>query len=528
MKPQIVNIINFIRGVEPRDRNLDLLEPVVNQINLLKKYNLEGTFLFQYDALLDEKFVNLFKNETNEQFEIGLWLEIMQPLVEKVGIQWRGRKGYSWDWHSDIGFSVGYTVSEREKIIDEAMCKFKNTFGYYPKSVGSWIIDTHSLEYMANKYKIIASCNCKDQWGTDGYTLWGGYYGQAYYPSNKNVFCPAQTQDCQIKVPVFRMLGSDPIYQYDLGLDLNAEKGTNDVQHVVSLEPVYKYGGGSPEWVRWFFKENFNEYCLSFGYAQVGQENSFGWKKMEKGLVDQIELLADKVEKNEIRVETLSTSGEWYRSQYKTTPASVIAALSDSSNKGNKSIWYCSKYYRINIMQQYDRVWIRDIHIFNQNYKERYAEKPCVGELLTYDNLPVIDGNRWSGNGIRAGIFPKKLNDVKHTSFSFGEPILEEINQNTMSIKWEIDNDEIFEIICSENEILIGCTNDNNSWFMEMNYNICEEFVKEENKTISYRHNKYDYTIDIKNGEIRHLPDKNILQFIPEHNGSMLKFRTYS
>ncbi len=47
MKRKIVNIINFIRGVEPRDPELDLLEPVVNQIRLLKEYGLSGTFLIQ-------------------------------------------------------------------------------------------------------------------------------------------------------------------------------------------------------------------------------------------------------------------------------------------------------------------------------------------------------------------------------------------------------------------------------------------------------------------------------------------------
>ena len=121
---------------------------------------------------------------------------------------------------------------------------------------------------MADKYHIIASCNCKDQVGTDGYTMWGGYWNQAYYPSRKNAYMPAQTEQGQIPVPIFRMLGSDPIYQYDSGLG-------GSRQSVVSLEPVYKEGGGSQKWVEWLFKSLFEEPCLAFGYTQVGQENSF-------------------------------------------------------------------------------------------------------------------------------------------------------------------------------------------------------------------------------------------------------------
>ena len=50
-------------------------------------------------------------------------------------------------------------------------------------------------------------------------------------------YMPAQNLENQIPVPVFRMLGSDPIHQYDNGLGGN-------VQRVVSLEPVYTKGGG--------------------------------------------------------------------------------------------------------------------------------------------------------------------------------------------------------------------------------------------------------------------------------------------
>ena len=47
---------------------------------------------------------------------------------------------------------------------------------------------------------------------------------------------PAQTEEGQIPVPIFRMLGSDPIYQYDDGLG-------QERQGVISLEPVYEKAG---------------------------------------------------------------------------------------------------------------------------------------------------------------------------------------------------------------------------------------------------------------------------------------------
>ena len=58
--PRIVNIVNFIRDIEPRDPDritkTVLYETVVKQIELMKKYRLGGTFLLQYDALMDERY----------------------------------------------------------------------------------------------------------------------------------------------------------------------------------------------------------------------------------------------------------------------------------------------------------------------------------------------------------------------------------------------------------------------------------------------------------------------------------------
>ena len=105
-KRQIVNIVNFIRELEPRE-TFDLTETIREEINLMQQYNLRGTFMLQYDALLDPVYVDMMKSLDPAQFEFGVWFEVVQPLVEKVGLTWRGR--YPWDWHVHCGFSMGYT-----------------------------------------------------------------------------------------------------------------------------------------------------------------------------------------------------------------------------------------------------------------------------------------------------------------------------------------------------------------------------------------------------------------------------------
>ncbi len=399
-KRQIVNIVNFIRDVEPRGP-VDLVEPVREQIALMKRHGLRGTFLLQYDALIDPVYTDMLKALDPEQFELGVWFEIVEPQCKAAGIPWTGR--FPWDWHAHCGFSVGYTKPRREKLADVLFEEFRAVFGAYPRVFGSWFFDSHTARYVCGKYGLDAMCNCKEQYGTDGYTLWGGYYGQAYYPSRTNVFMPAQTAAEQLDAPLFRMLGSDPVYQYDFGM--SAESGAAKTQGVITLEPVYNgKGGGVPLWVDWFMKENFNGDCLTFGYAQAGQENSFGWPGMKNGLEYQFALFEKLAEEGKIAVEPIGETGRWFKNTWDRTPASAITAHTAYDDEGKNSVWYCSADYRINLYEEHGEFRIRDLHVFDERVPDPFEEKVCTGNEAAYETLPVADGNRHSGAGVIAGI----------------------------------------------------------------------------------------------------------------------------
>lgn len=511
-KPRIVNIINFIRQVEPRSAEITedvLYETVHEQVKLLTKYKLTGTFLLQYDALINQRYQELLKKETERGTEVGAWWEITQPHVEAAGLKWRGR--YSWDWHADVGFATGYSPEEREKLVDVYMEKFKSIFGKYPASVGSWFIDAHSLGYMYDKYGITASCNCKDQVGTDGYTLWGGYWNQAYYPSRLNGYMPAQTAKGQIPVPVFRMLGSDPIYQYDTGVG-------HTIQGVITLEPVYGDAGGSEKWVRHFFKSIFEDPCLGFNYTQAGQENSFTWDAMRKGLEMQIPILAALQEQGKIRIETLETSGKWFKKKYPLTPATSVTTLTDTYDQGQKTVWFNSRYYRANLLWEKNTIRFRDIHLFDENMESDYLTQAGTSSQCVYTTCPIMDGFRWSAPNDLAAIRLYTLNADNRS---------EEIMLDTMLVK--VIGNKATEIICrtkanleytfilSEKQIEVK-SNDPGRWMLKLNVAHGKALpLNVENKRILKSQMKdISYGILCKKGTMAH--KENHILFIPQKN----------
>lgn len=382
---QIMNIVNFVRGIEPRCE-MDLYTPVAEQIKYNKKYDIPNTFLLQYDAMRRQDFRDLFLRERDDNMELGVWFENCRELIEAIGLPWRGREGYDWDWYVNVGFLPGYTPEERGRIIDEVFRLFREIFGEYPQVVGSWLMDAWSMEYMCKKYNIKAFCICREQYAVDAYTLWGGYSTGGYYPSKNNMLCPAQTKENKISVPVFRMLMADPIYNYD-----GEAKGYG----VCTLEPAWE-SGQDPQIVDWYLDTYYKTPCLTHAQATTGQENSFGWDLFGKGYCMQIDKLVALQKEGVVSLQKLGDTGIWYQNSFAVSAATAQVAEQDWRGEGQKTVWYNCKNYRANLHFAANKLWFRDLTKFDDRYQERYLDKPCEGWIATYDNLPIVSSRLWS------------------------------------------------------------------------------------------------------------------------------------
>ncbi len=518
--PKIVNIVNFIRLLEPRDPAITedvLYQTVVKQVEIMKKYKLGGTFLLQYDALMDSRYQKLLKSLPRNSFEIGGWWEIPQPLVEKAGLKWRGR--YPWDWRANIGFATGYTPHERELLTDVYMKDFKKIFGYYPKSVASWFIDAHTLNYMYQKYHIVASANCKDQYGTDGYTLWGGYWNQAYYPSKINSYMPAQHEANQVPVPIFRMLGSDPVRQYDNGL------GTNR-QGVVTLEPVYKFGGADSTWVNWYFKQFVEGQDMEFAYTQAGQENSFTWDAMAKGFDIQMPLIAKLRDEHKIKLETLAESGAWFKSKYKVTPATSVTVNEDISGSDRKTVWFNSRFYRVNLLWENGTLRFRDIHLFNEKLPSVYETKVATSNECTFFTLPVVDGYIWSKAQKLAGLRFMTAIDGKSVSLTGGTPNITNPAPGKLHITWPLTTTRGTLVIdMDERTLKIRINGDiPGSWYLDLTTadGIKLPFTSVNNNSINSKFEGMNYVVKAVRGRFTKPADGAVFRISPSGNSIVL------
>jgi hypothetical protein len=181
-----LTIINPVRGRSLwKNGNITSLE---NQYKAVGGFNMSATWLLQYDAIQDSEIIEVMR-QFDENQEKGLFLEVSEDLAEDARVIYPHAVKWS---NPGAVFLSGYAQKDRERIIDTLFDSYKKNFEHYPQSVGSWWVDSYSLNYMKEKYDIKAVLIVADQQTTDDYGVWGQWWGVPYYPSAANILVPPQ------------------------------------------------------------------------------------------------------------------------------------------------------------------------------------------------------------------------------------------------------------------------------------------------------------------------------------------------
>jgi hypothetical protein len=389
-----LNIVNFIRGVEPRFET-DLLLPVQKQMALILQHRLPATWLLQFDALVQGPFVDYLKANMAKNHEVGFWFEMNELLCNAAKVEWRGRPGYEWDHLPPVAFTIGYTPEERVKLADAAMSHFKQIWGQHPRSVASWNLDSITAQHLVDHYGVEAFAVCRDQIATDGFTIWGAPIA-GYYPSKVNLWSPALNKENQIEAPVFRMLGQDPVYYYYRQFKLPSGRAISEPD---TMEPAWT-AGKSPEFIEKFLTMISEAPTLQFGYAQLGQENSFPWPDTAPGWPIQMEALAALRDSGKAHVETMGESGRRFTKAFTTTPAQAQVMLTDpfGNTPPERSAWYQSRYYRANLHFKGELPFLRDLTVYSDRNQQPFLTKATRQNDVEQRMPAMLDGYHWSKN----------------------------------------------------------------------------------------------------------------------------------
>ena len=159
-----------------------------------------------------------------------------------------------------------------------------------------------------------------------------------------------------------------------------------------TLEPVW-FAGESATLENAMLDCFFGDEVLNFGYAQIGQENSFGNSDILSPLRRQIEALQ---KRGDVCFEKMSETALRFRQRFSATPPTVTAGLKNWDTEDLQSVYYQCRNYVANLFRDKERVFLRAFYLFDESVPEHYLQQTCDSFFALYENLPLVDTVVWA------------------------------------------------------------------------------------------------------------------------------------
>lgn len=385
------------------------------------------TWLLRYDAVRDATISAFFNNlsEIDQNQTLGAFLEITPHLAADAGVTYPA--GIS-VFNANRIFLSGYSVMDREKLIDTYMESFFVRFGIYPKSVSAWHLDSSSLQYLQTKYSVLIAMNCDDQYSTDHYRLWGGYLGSPYFPDKKNSLVPASSLQNRVNLAMVRWAQRDLFNFYGAGSSSLSSIQVNDY---LAQGQTTKY---FEKLLATYGQKSFNE----FTYLNIGLENDYDLKTYKTEIKNVFQVLKKKQGQYNLHFISLGGFGDWFKARYpESTPAYFYEAIDSKSpqigvaSDPAKVFWYQSPFYRIGFKSSGGRTEIIDFRVYNREIYEDFLTTPNQSWELFHEIPAVIDSIKYPGTTIplffpmdSARIVHSKQWDNWQISFELGSQVL--------------------------------------------------------------------------------------------------------
>ena len=376
----------FITVISPvRQRSLwteRSIDNIKNQIEEVKKRKLSATWLLSYDNLSDLEVVNTFKNLGDSQ-EIGAFLEVSQEWATDSEVSYKVADG---DYYRpDKIFLSGYGQDERKKLILTYFKIFKQKFGYVPRSVGAWYIDSYSQNLLVS-LGVTGAITVSDQFDTDAETVWGKYFSYPYYPSKFDSLQPASTQSEKISVVNLQWAQRDPIAGY--GKDIYASRQSFQANDYLNNKFDHSY------FVKllstYLSNKNTDFMQISIG-LEAGQEAA----NFSQEFASQLQEISDLSKSGDVKIVKMSDFANWYQDKYPGVSPSHFL------EKG-ESFWYMSPKFRVALFKENDRYFIKDLRYYSIYPKADYFYKD-TNQHLKKEVSPTVDA-LVKGNQIDLGL----------------------------------------------------------------------------------------------------------------------------
>lgn len=381
----VVSVINPIRYPQLQKAKGNQLASLKDQWQVTHDAGINATWLWQYSTLEDKQLTDFAKSQMRSQ-EFGLFLEVDRNFAAKAHVLYRGQGPW---YFSDGLLLVSYDQAERRKLIDTAFAKFKDVFGYYPKTVGAWWVGADSIGYMQQKYAVVATLKASDQFNLDAYSIWGTPWSIPYVSAAENAGVPAGSLADSSKVVTLQWAARDPLRAYgsSSGSSLYSLQDSGDIAYFKYLLTVY-------------LREPLDQ-------VAIGLEDDLPAGSYQYAYRERLLLIKQLEENGKVNVLLAKDYAQRFLAQNKTLPPTNYF-LSKDYETNDQSFWFNGTNFRAGIQKIQDNIFLVDLRNYANKTVDDFETLPNSQGLLRISEPAVIDSVRLPGQRLLIG----KSNDA--------------------------------------------------------------------------------------------------------------------
>lgn len=351
-KERYLTIVSLVRDKSQWVSQEDWLE---KQYELVSDYGWAATWLVDGDGLENAEIIATMNQFTTNQ-EVGLMLEVTPKIAQKLRLPYEKLRPIH---EPENLFLSGYSIRQRQQIIDYLFETFRAKLGEYPKGVGAWFIDSWSLEYMRQKYGIETALLVAEQYGTDHHTVRGQPWQMPFYPAKNHILVPAGQVEDKIDVPIIQWAVREPrrgygAYREHSNFSVQPNDYTQQGEGRDYLERLIQVYTDNP----W---QNLTQLTVGI---EVGQEGANYWGEFKQMLA------AVKRNSRGLQMVTMSEFGQAFRQRFPELPESQLISWYDAKEKVWVG-WLTGRGQRVGMVAEATSVVIRDWRVYDSSQDDR-------------------------------------------------------------------------------------------------------------------------------------------------------------
>ncbi len=382
------------------------------------KNGLKTTIQMTYASLFNDEAVSLAK-EHHEKYGDEIALTLLGLPCKEFREKYKTKDFCIWM----------FSMEDKKSIVDDVFGKFRDIFGFYPESTGSYYMDADLINYIKEKYPsvkcAVATCweegpkayhTCNNSW----YTLMDGGPWAPWIPSKANTHAPAANEAEDSGIVAIPHLSRDLLACYD-GNGSNFGTHPQNVLRGMIYDSKtwdYPYLYNLIDQYRALAKYN-NGYAYNMMFVGPGWMNKMGrWEAPYELLLKSYEdgcAYYGKLKKEGVLVDmTMSEFADHYRKK-KTYTEPECALWRDILYGSDKQLfWYCDPFMRacVNMDQGGAIVDLRPYvaklewpvgigtkHVQDASYPFLIQEKYRAGYFTHYAGEGTVRSAKFSHNG---------------------------------------------------------------------------------------------------------------------------------